>query len=68
MGIDNGKIILASTPNRDKSRFYAGFVDRMPLMPIWTSVDWAEGSGNNRGDITKRESNVVHVRFSDKGL
>ena len=26
-------------------------------------VDWAEGSGNTRGDIISKENNVVTVRF-----
>jgi|GEM_PF-5236262 len=26
-------------------------------------VDWAKGSGMNRGEVIKRESNVIHVRF-----
>lgn len=30
---------------------------------VYMGVDWAEGSGMNRGDIFKREENVIHVRF-----
>lgn len=26
-------------------------------------VDWAKGSGMNRGEVIKRDDNVTHVRF-----
>lgn len=26
-------------------------------------IDWAKDSGKNRGEVHKREGNVVHVRF-----
>lgn len=31
--------------------------------PVKIGVDWAGGSGLNRGDISKLDGNVVHVRF-----
>ena len=36
--------------------------------PVWIGIDWAKGSGMNRGDVYKRENNVLYVRFKTVGI
>jgi len=55
-----------SNPNDKANYFFRVFADIAETQkPKWIGVDWAVGSGMNRGDIVSRESNVVHVRFKD---
>lgn len=51
----------------------AGFVffdDDVETIPeaLFIGIDWARGYGHCRGEILKREGNVVHVRFKTEGL
>ena len=36
-------------------------------LALLVDLNWDDGSGMTRGTVTKREDNVVHVRFKDAG-
>ena len=51
------------------NEWYKKFVDSCKTAePRFIGVDWAADSGMNRGDIVKREGNVVHARFKTVGV
>lgn len=33
------------------------------FQPVWVGIDWAADSGMLRGDVIKREGNVIYLRF-----
>ena len=36
-------------------------------LALLSGLNWDDGSGMTRGTVTKREDNVVHVRFKNVG-
>ena len=36
-------------------------------LALLVDLNWDDGSGMTRGTVTKREDNVVHVRFKNVG-
>ena len=64
------KIVIFSTPMSKENlwldmynKFQKQWEEGAKLPPHLLGIDWAEDSGMNRGDIHKREGNVIHVRF-----
>jgi hypothetical protein len=51
----------------DYDEYLKELVDAMPLGRSLIGIDWAKDSGMNRGDIIKREDNVVYTRFKTVG-
>ncbi len=40
------------------------FVDSLETNgPTWTGVDWAAGHGMIRGEVIRREGNVIYLQF-----
>ena len=36
--------------------------------PAWVGIDWCRGKGMIRGEIIKKERNIIYVRFSTVGI
>jgi hypothetical protein len=51
----------------DYNEYLKELVDAMPLGQSIIGIDWAKDSGMSRGDIIKREDNVVYTRFKTVG-
>ena len=58
------KIYFTSTPSGIDSYVYSMFMDSKTWSnPSWCGVDWCAGYGNIRGEVIKRDGNVIYVRF-----
>lgn len=67
------KVFIVSNPTRQSNFFYEKFKSQVvtprvglkfpTLTPEFIGVDWAEGSGNTRGDVISKHDNVVEVQF-----
>jgi len=58
------KIYFTFTPSSTNSYFYNMFMrSKAWNKPSWYGVDRCAGHGNIRGEIIKRNGNVVYVRF-----
>lgn len=61
------KFIFFSTPSH-LNQFYRRLMEKAETAhPKWFGVDWAKDSGMNRGDVIKRDDNIIHVRFRAVG-
>lgn len=59
----DGFLYFISAP-QGKNEWYRKFVDSTKKeSPEFFGVDWALGSGMNRGEIINRKGNVIYVRF-----
>lgn len=69
------KIVYFSTPSNKRSSLFDILLKKLTEQetmlngeqekdkPIFFGVDWAKGSGCNRGDVIARVDNVIYVRF-----
>jgi len=56
---------FCSTPSGKDDHFYNMFMDAEKRKePVWVGIDWAAGNGMIRGEVIKREGNVIYVRFN----
>ena len=58
---------ITSTPSGE-DLYYEEFRKLLKQqLALLVDLNWDDGSGMTRGTVTKREDNVVHVRFKDAG-
>ncbi|MEZ0150152.1 MAG: hypothetical protein AB9Q19_12680 [Candidatus Reddybacter sp.] len=60
--------IFFSTPKGGSSLLHDLFLNQFNENKLFIGVDWACDSGNNKGDVIKRDANVTYVRFKDLGI